>query len=154
MEKVIFEPDLEDEEGVGGRRAEVILGWGCSVSRGRDTRKGNTSPGCQHVGSWGTAFLPLLTMPRGERYVLHIFTHTLMQIHTCIYIYIHMYVYIRTYITDLTTYDTVRYLLFYLILFYYNFLMLVGSTKLISQPLCEMVGTHRDNEENMHCLHL
>ena len=65
-----------------------------------------------------------------------------------------MYVHIHTYVTDLTTYDTLRYLLFYLILFYYNFLMLVGSNKLISQPLCEMVGTHRDDEEDMHCLHL
>ena len=43
-EENAFESDLDDREGVGESRGEVISSWRNSMSRGGDPRKGNISP--------------------------------------------------------------------------------------------------------------
>ena len=50
-EENVFESDLDNKEGVGESRGEVISSWRNSMSRGGHPRKGNISLCGWHIGS-------------------------------------------------------------------------------------------------------
>ena len=92
-EKMPFESDLEDEDGMGESRGEVISSWRNSVKR-------HQSMWLAHRILGNSVLIPSYHAPWREICFTHMYLYidpyTWMQIHTYRYSYIHTHMYIRT----------------------------------------------------------